>query len=169
MVQKLAVTRNDDDEIKNRIKVENRTASGWLMHYRERAREHTDRRREIEVGKRENDENVGGGRSSLPGRPTEAMVMALAAHDDSNSARWLRTVESVMRVVGPKKRQLIELRQECRWYISPDGGRPGWIAPVQQRFGEITGWCPADETIKDMWYDIVGLTVRTAHINKCKF
>ncbi len=27
------------------------------------------------------------------------------------------------------------------------GGRPGWIAPVQQRFGEITGWCPAENKI----------------------
>ncbi|XER12695.1 hypothetical protein SATMO3_29230 [Sporomusa aerivorans] len=40
--------------------------------------------------------------------------------------------------------------------------RPGWIAPVQQRFGEITGWCPSERTIQDMWRDIVIVAVRGA-------
>lgn len=71
--------------------------------------------------------------------------------------------------MGPKKRQLLELGQECRFYISPDGGRPGWIAPVQQRFGEITEWCPAENKIKEMWYEIVGLAVRIAIIRNCEF
>lgn len=121
------------------------------------------------LGTRERDENVGGGRSSLPGKPVESMACKLDEHDTSNTAKWLQTVEDVKSIVGPKKRQLIELRQECRFYISPDGGRPGWIAPVQQRFGEITGWCPAESKIKEMWYDIIWLTVRVATIRDCKF
>lgn len=156
-------------EIKSQIRNENQVAGNWLIHYRERKRSHDERRQEITAGIRERDENVGGGRSSLPGKPVESMACKLDEHDTSNTAKWLQTVEDVKSIVGPKKRQLIELRQECRFYISPDGGRPGWIAPVQQRFGEITGWCPAESKIKEMWYDVVWLTVRVATIRGCKF
>lgn len=155
--------------IKSQIKEENRIAANWLIYYRERKREHEERRQEILAGKRENDENVGGGRSSLPGHPVENIACKLDEHDHNDTAKWLQTVEDVKSIVGPKKRQLLELRQECKFYISPDGGRPGWIAPVQQRFGEITGWCPAENKIKEMWYDIVGLAVRIALIRSCKF
>ena len=160
----------DCKEIREQIRKDNKTASMWLIHYRERKRDHEERRREIAAGtKREHDENVGGGRASEPGRPTEDMALALEAHDNSDSARWLQTVEAVLKIIGIKKRQLVELRQECRYYISPDGGRPGWVAPVQQRFGEITGWCPSDDKIKEMWYDVVCLAIRIANIKKCKF
>lgn len=156
-------------DIKAQIKNENQIAANWLIHYRERKRSHDERRQEIVNGTRERDENVGGGRSSLPGRPVESVACRLEEHDTSNTAKWLQAVEDVKSIVGPKKRQLLELRQECRFYISPDGGRPGWIAPVQQRFGEITGWCPAERTIQDMWRDIVSLAVRTATIRECIF
>ena len=160
----------DCKEIREQIKKDNKTASMWLLHYRERKRDHEERRREIAAGtKREHDENVGGGRASEPGRPTEAMALALEAHDNCNNARWLLAVEDVMRIIGQKKRLLIELRQECRFYIGPDGGRPGWIAPVQQRFSEVTGWCPAERTVQDMWYDAIALTVRVAMAHKCNF
>lgn len=159
----------EKDDIREQMRIENRVAANWLIHYRERARDHAERRREIEAGKRQVDENVGGGRGSMPGNPTQAMVMALAAHDDGNNARWLKTVESVMGIVGPKKRELIELRQECRFYISPTGGRPGWIQAVQVRFGEKTGWTPSEQILKNYWNDIVTTTVRVAALNKCKF
>lgn len=156
-------------DIKEQIRKENKIAANWLIHYRERKRVHEEQRQEILAGTREHDENVGGGRSSIPGRPVESMDCKLDEHDTNTSAKWLQTVEDVKAIVGPKKRQLLELRQECRFYISPDGGRPGWIAPVQQRFGEITGWCPAENKIKEMWYEIVGLAVRIAIIRNCEF
>lgn len=49
------------------------------------------------------------------------MACKLDEHDTSNTVKWLQTVEDVKSIVGPKKRQLLELRQECRFYISPDG------------------------------------------------
>ena len=156
-------------DVKEQIKRENRVAADWLIHYRERKRAHNERRQELQVGTREKDDNVGGGRSSLPGKPVERLACTLAEHDTGNAAKWLQVVEDVKSIVGPKKRQLLELRQECRFYISPDGGRPGWIAPVQQRFGEITGWCPAERTIQDMWRGIVSITVRIATIRGCNF
>lgn len=158
------------EDIQEQIRRENKVAAAWLIHYRERKRIHEERRREIESGtKKERDENVGGGRSSEPGRPTEAMALALDAHDNCNNAKWLLVIELVKAILGPKKRKLLELRQECRYYISPDGGRPGWIAPVQQRFGEMTGWCPAERTVQVQWAEIVALTVRVAVNIKADF
>lgn len=156
-------------QIKDQIKQENRIASNWLIHYRERKRDHDERRQEILAGARERDENVGGGRSSLPGKPVESMACKLDEHDTSNTAKWLQVVEDVKAIVGPKKRQLLELRQECRFYISPDGGRPGWVAPVQQRFGEITGWIPSEQVMKNYWNDIVNTAVRMSVVRGCKF
>ena len=156
-------------DIKAQIRYENRVAATWLIHYRQRKREHDERRQEIAVGVREKDDNVGGGRSSLPGKPVESLTCNLDEHDNSNTAKWLKVVEDTKAIIGPKKRQLLELRQECRFYLSPMGGRPGWIVPVQNRFGEITGWCPAERTIQDMWRDIVTLAVRVAMAKGCKF
>jgi len=156
-------------DIKAQIRYENRVAATWLIHYRQRKREHDERRHEIEAGLKEKDDNVGGGRSSLPGRPVESLVCKLDEHDNSNTAKWLQVVEDTKDILGPKKLQLLELRQECRLYLSPNGGRPGWIAPVQCRFGEITGWCPAERTIQDMWRDIVALAVRVAISRGCQF
>jgi hypothetical protein len=156
-------------DIKEQIKKENRVAANWLIHYRQRKRDHDEHRQEILISKKEYDENVGGGRSSIPGRPTESMACKLDEHDTSNAARWLLAVENVKIIIGPKKRQLLELRQECRFYISPDGGRPSWIAPVQMRFGEMTGWCPAERTIQDMWKDIISIMVRVAIAHGCQF
>lgn len=156
-------------DIKAQIRKENQVAANWLIHYRERKRSHDERRQELTGSIRERDDNVGGGRSSLPGRPVESVACQLAEHDSSDTAKWLQVVESVKAIVGPKKRQLLELRQECRFYISPDGGRPGWIAPVQQRFGEITGWCPSEQIMKNMWGEIISLTVRAAMACDCKF
>lgn len=166
----LAEQEPTGQEIQQRIRRENKTAALWLIHCRKRKRDHEERRREILAGtKREQDENVGGGRSSVPGRPTESMALALVDHDDNNAARWIRAIEDVERIVGPKKRQLLELRQECQYYIGPDGGRPGWIAPVQRRFGEVTGWIPSEQVLKNYWHEIVATTVRVAAIRKCKF
>lgn len=156
-------------DIKAQMKKENQVAADWLIYYRARKRSHDERREEMLRSTGGKPENIGGSRSSLPGRPVESMVCRLAEHDASDTARWLRVVESVQAIIGPKKRQLLELRQECRFYMSPDGGRPGWIAPVQQRFGELTGDCPAENKIREMWYEIVGLAVRIAAILNCKF
>ncbi|WP_371381446.1 hypothetical protein [Sporomusa aerivorans] len=111
-------------DIKEQIKHENRIAASWLIHYRERRRSHDELYQEITAGTKAKDENVGGGRGGI-GKPVEAMAIKLEAFNTSDTAKWLRVVEDVKSIIGPKKKQLLELRQECRFYISPDGGRGG--------------------------------------------
>jgi hypothetical protein len=154
---------------KRLIKEENRIAANWLIYYRERKREHEEQRVRLLEGTKGKESNVGGRRPNRISRPTEELACKLEAHEHGDTAKWLLVVEEVKKIVGPKKRLLIELRQECKFYISPEGGRPGWIVPVQIRFGEMTGWCPAERTIQDMWRDVVYMAVRIAFAKKCHF
>lgn len=151
--------------LKESLKEENRIASSWLIHYKERKREHELKREELlkkpEICVKNN----------FNGKPTETLAIKLAEHDDNDTARWLRTVEEVERILAKNKTKtiLLKLRQKCQLYSPPEGGRPGWIAPVQMRFGELTDSCPAEQTLRDMWANIVVLTVRIAYLQKCKF
>lgn len=164
----MAQAKLEADEIRGEIRRQNRIASAWLINYRERKRGFEERLQEIKAGVKPVDENVGGGRSG-PGNPTGSMVVKTIDFETGETAKWLQVVEDVARMVGSKKLMLLKLRQECKYYISPDGGRPGWIAPVQQRFGEMTGWCPAEQTLKDMWGSLVTLAIQIAGIHGCKF
>lgn len=151
-------------ELKDTIKQQNKIASDWLVYYRERKREHEERRQEL-YSKREKAVGLSTGLA----KPTETLAVNLADHDSSNNALWLETVETVYNMVGRKKQLLIKLRQECKPYASSYGGRPGWIAPVQARWGDEERWCPVEITLKRMWFDIVNLATRIAMIKNCKF
>lgn len=152
-------------DYKNDIKRQNKIASEWLIYYQERKREHGERRQEL-YSKREKAGELSTGLS----KPTEMIATNLVNHDCfSNAAKWFETVETVYNMVGHKKRLLIRLRQECKFYVSFNGGRPGWIVPVQVRFGEEMGFVPAEQALRNTWEDIINLTVRMAFIKKCKF
>jgi hypothetical protein len=156
--------RNGKKEFKEILKEQNRIASSWLIHYGERKLEHEQQREEL-VKKPEL--HV---KNTFRSKPTETLAIKLAEHDDNDTARWLWTIEEVKRILAKNKSKstLLKLRQECQLYSPPYGGRPSWIAPVQIRFGELTDWCPPEQTLRNMWSDIVALTVRLAYLKKCK-
>jgi len=64
------------------------------------------------------DENTGGGKSNIPGRPTERVAM-LAAQDEyiQNCRKYQRAVESVLDELGETERGLVEDRYwgTCSW------------------------------------------------------
>ena len=74
-------------DIKAQMRSDNKIAANWIIHYQERKRSFDERRQEIITGTRERDENVGDGRSSLPGRPVENMACKLEAHETSRNNR----------------------------------------------------------------------------------
>lgn len=156
------------EQLQRQIKLENQIAADWLLYYKERKRQHLEQRRQLEDGCQQA-AVITGSRSTGVARPVESMAIKLSEHDQGNDAKWLQVVEAVADLISIKKQQLLQARQECRFYISPAGGRPGWIAPVQQRYGELSGWCPAERTLQDMWRSIVTLAVRIANIQGCRF
>jgi hypothetical protein len=153
-------------ELKDAIKEQNKVASGWLIYYRQRKKEHEEKKQEI-YSRPEKPLRS----SSKLGNPTEVLAVNIIEHDCfSNTAKWLETVEHVERMIGHKKSLLLRLRQENSFCTAPShGGRPGWIARVHVRFGEIEGWCPAEQVLRNMWNETINLAIRLAFMKKCKF
>lgn len=150
---------------KDDIKRQNKIASDWLIYYRERKMEHEEKRQEL-YSKKEKAVGLSTGLS----KPTEGLAINLADHDLGNEARWLETIETVYSILNHKQRLILRLRQECQFHTTPpSAGRPGWIAPVQARFGGIKQKPPAEQTLKDIWYHIVNYVVRLALMKKCNF
>lgn len=150
--------------LKEVVKKQNMLTANWLIHYWERKKNYDEKRQEF-YSKGEKPAGLSTGLS----KPTESIAVKLADHALSNEAKWLETVEVVDKMLGSKKRLLLHLRQECRFYAPSRGGRPGWIAPVQVRFGEVAGFVPAEQTLKNMWRSIIDLTIQIAFLKKCKF
>ena len=150
-------------KIKEILRQQNRTVSEWLVNYNKRKHEHEEGRLELLKKSELN------GHSKMKSKPTETLAVKLASYDDNNTARWLSTIEIVVKTLNHKQAVLLKLRQECKLYAPKHGGRPGWIAPIQFRMGEIIGACPAEQILKQMWSDIVVFTARLAYIKNCKF
>ena len=152
-------------ELRHTIKEQNKIASEWLIYYRQRRKEYEEKRQEI-YSKKEKPIRLNAGL----GKPTESLAINLVEYDCfSNTAKWLETVEHVEKMLGCKKRLLLKLRQESSFYAPSHGGRPGWTAQVQVKFGEVANCCPAEQVLRNMWNETINLAVRLAFMKKCKF
>jgi hypothetical protein len=152
-------------KIKKEIKEQNKIASDWLIYYHERKESHQAVLEEIQ----KKPETSFKAKSNIPQKPTEILALKLAEHSNNNTAKWLYVVECVTKILSPKKALLLKLRQECKFYASPGGGRPGWIAAVQYKMADLTGWCPNEQYLREMWLDIIHLAIRIAYLQNCKF
>ena len=113
------------------------------------------------------DENVGGGRSNIPGHPAEAAAILSADYDDNDTYRWLKAVEIVERGLGERKRMLIEARRTVERSSGRSyRGRPAWITATTMRYQSmiadrfIGGEKQFQErTVKEWWHEIVNRVV----------
>ena len=113
------------------------------------------------------DENVGGGRSNIPGHPAEAAAIRSVVYDSNDMYRWLKAVEIVERGLGERRRMLIEARR----IVERSGGksyrgRPAWVTATTMRYQSmiadrfIGGARQYNErTIREWWYEIVNRVV----------
>ena len=164
------------------IESDRRTAERYLLHYRQLLKEYEEgRRRAVEdepivdaeqpslmsafpEGGRV--DNVGGGRSNLPGSPTESKALKAVGYDESQEAyTWMKAVEIVQRSLGERKNIFIEIRREAeaQAMVAKGQGRPGWVvycqmryqAAMEERFLEV-GRHVSEGTIKLWWGQIIG-------------
>lgn len=113
------------------------------------------------------DENVGGGRSNIPGNPVEAAAILSADYDDNDTYRWLKAVEIVERGLGERRRMLIEARRTVERSSGKSyQGRPAWVITTMMRYQSmiadrfIGGARQYNErTIRKWWYEIVNRVV----------
>lgn len=113
------------------------------------------------------DENVGGGRSNIPGHPAEAAAIRSVAYDSNDMYRWLRAVEIVERGLGERRRMLIEARRTVeRSGGKSYRGRPVWVTATTMRYQSMIAdrfiggeQQYRERTIKAWWYEIVNRVV----------
>ena len=116
---------------------------------------------------RPTDENVGGGRSNIPGHPAEAAAIRSVDYDCNDMYRWLKAVEIVERGLGERKRMLIDARRTVERSSGKSyRGRPVWVTATTMRYQEmiadrfIGGARQYNErTIREWWYEVVNRVV----------
>ena len=113
------------------------------------------------------DENVGGGRSNIPGHPAEAAAIRSVVYDSNDMYRWLKAVEIVERGLGERRRMLIEARRTVdRSGGKSYQGRPAWITATTMRYQSMLAdrfiggeKQYRERTIRGWWYEIVNRVV----------
>ena len=113
------------------------------------------------------DENVGGGRSNIPGHPAEAAAIRSVVYDSNDMYRWLRAVEVVERGLGEWRRMLIDARRTVdRSGGKSYQGRPAWITATTMRYQSMLAdrfiggeKQYRERTIRGWWYEIVNRVV----------
>ena len=160
------------------IESDRRTAERYLLHYHQLLKEYEKEKRVALGGEPVVDngqppviepveeENLGGGRSSLPGKPTEAKAVRSATYDERHEAyAWLKAVEIVQRSLGERKNIFIEIRRsaETNAMGAKTQGRPGWVAFCQMRYQAAMeerfldgARYVGERTIREWWNQIIG-------------
>lgn len=82
-----------------------------LRHYHETLREIALLREEILYGQAEQDDNIGGGKSNLPGNPTERKAIALVSNRRlENLERVVQVINYVYGALPDEKKKLVQLK-----------------------------------------------------------
>ena len=158
----------DEQKIWGALKHDRELAEKCLLRYPTLIRDYEHNRRVIGgLSVRPVDENVGGGRSNIPGHPTEAAAILSADYDDNDTYRWLKAVEIVERGLGERKRMLIDARRTVERSSGKSyRGRPVWVTATTMRYQEmiadrfIGGARQYNErTIREWWYEVVNRVV----------
>jgi RinA family phage transcriptional activator len=139
----------------NKFKLKN----GSFKHVESELYAYHDTKREIEMlrndilyGTAPPDENVGGGRSSLPGRPTENKAIALVTNRQIVQLEAIiRAIDEVVGQLPSDKRKLVELKYWTRpQMLTWDGiamnlcisrrTAERWRADIVNQIGVTIGW-----------------------------
>ena len=91
----------DEQEIWGALKHDRELAEMYLLRYPTMLADYERNKRVLSgLSIRPADENVGGGRSNIPGHPAEAAAIRSVDYDCNDMYRWLKAVEIVERGLG---------------------------------------------------------------------
>lgn len=123
-----------------------------LYHYHETKREIAQLRDGILYGSVTFDENVGGGRSNLPGDPTQQKAIALiSSRQIEELEKIIKAIDFVVNNLPSEKRKLVELKYWTKpQMLSWDGialnlccsrrTAERWRAEIVNQIGQLIGW-----------------------------
>ena len=158
----------DEQEIWGALKHDRELAEMYLLRYPTMLADYEHNKCVLSgLSIRPADENVGGGRSNIPGHPAEAAAIRSVDYDSNDMYRWLKAVEIVERGLGERRRMLIEARRTVERSSGKSyRGRPAWITATTMRYQEmiadrfIGGEKQFQErTVKEWWHEIVNRVV----------
>lgn len=158
----------NEQNIWDALKHDRELAEMYLLRYPTMVKDYERNKRVLSgLSIRPVDENVGGGRSNVPGNPVEAAAIRRAEYDDNDTYRWLKAVDIVAKGLGERKRMLIEARRVVdRSTYKPKKGRPAWVTATTMRYQNMVadrfiGGAKQyqEKTIKNWWYEIVDRVV----------
>ena len=158
----------DEQEIWGALKHDRELAEMYLLRYPTMMKDY-ERNKSILSGLsiRPTDENVGGGRSNIPGHPAEAAAIQSVDYDCNDMYRWLKAVEIVERGLGERRRMLIDARRTVeRSGGKSYQGRPSWVIATMMRYQSMiadrflgSARQYNERTIRKWWYEIVNRVV----------
>lgn len=123
-----------------------------LYHYYETKREIAQLREAILYGSPTLDDNVGGGKSNLPGDPTQQKAIALiSSRQIEELEKIIKAIDFVVNNLPSEKRKLVELKYWTKpQMLSWDGialnlccsrrTAERWRAEIVNQIGHLIGW-----------------------------
>ncbi|WP_196603077.1 hypothetical protein [Pectinatus frisingensis] len=166
----MLITTDEAQKIAECFNEDRKTAERYLLHFKEIETDYEEQK-EAYVNYKENDDNVGGGRSGV-GNPTEQKALKNIEYDNlSQSARWLKAVTICRAGLGERKNIFITCRieAETRAFRNGDRGRKAWIIYTQQRYNQeiekrfLSNESIAEITVRRWWQSIIYRVVYIAN------
>ena len=159
----------DYSVLANDMQDDRKIAERFILNFEAEQKKYDMAKRDYFESQKRNVELVGG-KSNLPGNPTQAQAIRSAQYDEDNpSYLWLKAVEIALRTFGERKRIFISVRQEAAQRGCYNDGRPGrraWVVYAQRRYSEeiskrflnAHGWM-SDKTIRLWWSQVLDCIV----------
>ncbi|WP_182185543.1 hypothetical protein [Pectinatus frisingensis] len=166
----MLITTDEAQKIAECFNEDRKTAERYLLHFKKIEADYEEQK-EAYVNYKENDDNVGGGRSGV-GNPTEQKALKNIEYDNlSQSARWLKAVTICRAGLGERKNIFITCRieAETRAFRNGDRGRKAWIIYTQQRYNQeiekrfLSNESIAEITVRRWWQSIIDRVVYIAN------
>lgn len=149
-----------EQEIVKGMEQDRKTAEQFVLNYDNKRKTYDDRKQEwLNANNAPAGEKVGG-KTNLPGSPTENAAIKVAQYDmEHPEYLWLRAVEIALKTFGERKRIFITVRREADRRAQSYHGKKSWVVFTQRRYSEEIakryifdegGWV-SDRTIKKWW------------------
>lgn len=136
------------------------TAESFLLFYADKLADYEREKANAMLPLGTVDENLGGGRSGIISKPTEAIALRSAHYDESHDEYyWLRAVEILQKNLDKRKIIFLKLRREAEKHKHGNVGRPSWVVYTQRRFYEENQSWLGERTIKAWWKQILEYVV----------
>ncbi len=158
----MLIEKNDDVEITEYIKAKKPKAEYYLLNYEQELKLYEESKSVFLSSAPPVDENVGGGKSNLPGAPTERKALQSIGYDEKHDAYyWLKAVEISWKGLSDRKKLFLDIRRKAEkvrgkhWVTYT---QMHYLDALEKRYIIRDPWM-SDETIRRWWYGIVRRTV----------